>query len=146
MSTFEKIQREKILGSYWNASDIVKSYSDRLSETPKFKKVMEEWRNGTLRSSNGDRVTSQSQALAIAFSEAESVRKAQEEVIKKTLDKEKEESEKGIDLGGELVKGEVGEVEFLTEESSDLGEVEKGEIDNVDPLKEHFDELSKSFK
>ena len=65
--TFEQIQKNKILKSYWN-HDIEKS---DVSESPKFKKVMEEFKNGTLRSSNGDKVMDRSQALAIAYSEVE---------------------------------------------------------------------------
>ena len=43
---------------------------DGLSKCPKFKRVMHEWGEGSLRSSSGKKVTSQKQALAIAFSEA----------------------------------------------------------------------------
>ena len=37
----------------------------------KFDKTMQEWGQGKLKSSSGKKVTSQSQALAIAFSEKE---------------------------------------------------------------------------
>ena len=36
----------------------------------KFARVMSEWKQGKLRSSSGEKVTSQDQALAIAFAEA----------------------------------------------------------------------------
>ena len=41
----------------------------------KFDKVMHEWGQGKLKSSNGKKVTSQSQALSIAFSEKEKASK-----------------------------------------------------------------------
>lgn len=48
------------------------SNSEELSKHPKFKKVMDEWKAGTLKSSNGEKVTNQKQAEAIAFSEVKS--------------------------------------------------------------------------
>lgn len=36
----------------------------------KMKKVMDEWKSGKLKSSSGDKVTDQKQAIAIAYSEA----------------------------------------------------------------------------
>lgn len=44
--------------------------STTLSQSPKFHKVMREFKQGTLKSSSGKKVTSRDQALAIAFSEA----------------------------------------------------------------------------
>ena len=41
----------------------------------KFDKTMQEWGQGKLKSSSGKKVTSQSQALAIAFSEKEKASK-----------------------------------------------------------------------
>lgn len=48
-----------------------------MSKSPKIKKVMDEWKAGTLHSGSkkGPRVTSQKQAVAIALSEAGKSRK-----------------------------------------------------------------------
>lgn len=42
-----------------------------MNKQEKIKKVMREFKNGTLRSSDGKKVTSRKQALAIAMSESE---------------------------------------------------------------------------
>ena len=58
--------------------DSMKKKRDTLSDNPKFKKVMCEYGEGTLKSSSGQAVTSQKQATAIAASESgQSYRKKQ---------------------------------------------------------------------
>lgn len=60
--------------------------SSKLSEHPKFKKVMDEWKKGTLKSSDGKKVTSQKQAEAIAFSEVKShLEKSEDGKVKKAF-------------------------------------------------------------
>lgn len=43
---------------------------DKKARTAKIRKVMKEWKSGTLKSSTGEKVKSQRQAIAIALSEA----------------------------------------------------------------------------
>lgn len=84
---YNKMQASKILACYGVAdnNNINKSEeSNELSENPKFKKVMDEWKAGTLTSSNGEKVTDQKQALAIAFSEAKKVEKSEESDLEKS--------------------------------------------------------------
>lgn len=83
---YNKMQASKILACYGvvENNNINKSKeSTELSESPKFKKVMDEWKAGTLTSSSGEKVTDQKQALAIAFSEAKKVEKSEEGDLEK---------------------------------------------------------------
>jgi hypothetical protein len=54
---------------------MAKKASSKLSKSSKFQRVMKEWKRGTLKSSSGKKITSQRQALAVAFSEARKAKK-----------------------------------------------------------------------
>ncbi len=58
----------------------------------KVKKVMDEWKAGTLKSSSGEKVTKHEQAIAIALSEA---RKAGQDVATSTKTKRGRKNAKG---------------------------------------------------
>ena len=70
-----KKEEKSDMGGSDMGSDVMESATDDFDEHrnhPKFKKIMDEWKVGTLKTPAGESVTDQKQAEAIAFSEASS--------------------------------------------------------------------------
>lgn len=72
-----------LLPEHWNIEkaaltegDIDIQKAEKAAKKAKIKKVMDEWKNGTLKTSSGDKVKDQKQAIAITISESKRLKKA----------------------------------------------------------------------
>ncbi len=138
---------------FYACNDVVDFEKAKTEDSEKFKKVMGEFKDGTLTDPEGNKVTSRDQAIAIAYSESGEKEKKEEksEVVQKSEASEVEKSEQTVEVKEEkkpvttkkknyadiIIQNKVGQILLLKRSANDTfgagmwslpgGSIEEGE-------------------